>query len=49
MLGSGGDCCLNNSNLYFGTFYEGAIVAGYPTDATDSAIHANIVAAGYGK
>ena len=36
-------------NLSFGTFYEGAIVAGYPTDATDNAIHANIVAAGYGK
>ena len=49
VLGSGGDCCLTNSNLSFGTFYEGAIVAGYPTDATDNAIHANIVAAGYGK
>ena len=49
VLGSGGDCCLNNSNLSFGTFYEGAIVAGYPTDATDNAIHANIVAAGYGR
>ena len=48
VLGSGGDCCLTNSNLSFGTFYEGAIVAGYPTDATDNAIHANIVAAGYG-
>ena len=49
VLGSGGDCCLTNSNLSFGTFYEGAIVAGYPTDATDNAVHANIVAAGYGK
>ncbi len=49
VLGSGGDCCLTNTNLSFGTFYEGAIVAGYPSDATDSAIHANIVAAGYGK
>jgi len=49
VLGSGGDCCLTNSNLSFGTFYEGAIVAGYPTDATDNAIHANIVAAGYGR
>jgi hypothetical protein len=49
VLGSGVDFCLNYSNLSFGTFYEGAIVAGYPTDATDNAIHANIVAAGYGK
>ena len=49
VLGSGGDCCLTNSNLSYGTFYEGAIVAGYPSDATDDAIHANIVNAGYGK
>jgi non-reducing end alpha-L-arabinofuranosidase len=49
VLGSGGDCCLTNNTLSFGTFYEGAIVAGYPSDATDSAVHANIVAAGYGK
>jgi hypothetical protein len=32
-----------------GTFYEGAIVAGYPTDETDDAVQANIVAAQYGK
>jgi hypothetical protein len=32
-----------------GTFYEGAIVAGYPSDATEDAIQANIVGAGYGK
>jgi len=49
VLGSGGDCCLTNSNLSYGTFYEGAIVAGYPSDATDDAIHVNIVNAGYGK
>jgi len=49
VLGSGGDCCLTNSNLSYGTFYEGAIVAGYPSDATDDAIHANIVNAAYGK
>jgi hypothetical protein len=49
VLGSGGDCCLTNSNLSYGTFYEGAIVAGYPSDATDDAIHANIVNASYGK
>ena len=47
-LGSGGDCCATNTNLSQGTFYEGAIVAGYPSDATDNAVQANIVAAGYG-
>jgi len=46
-LGSGGDCCATNTNLSAGTFYEGAIVAGYPSDATDNAVQANIVAAGY--
>ena len=35
-------------NLSPGTFYEGAIVAGYPSDATENAVQANIVAAGYG-
>ncbi|HET7545377.1 MAG TPA: arabinofuranosidase catalytic domain-containing protein [Polyangiaceae bacterium] len=49
VLGSGGDCCYSNNNASFGTFYEGAIVAGYPSDATDTAVHANIVSAGYGK
>jgi len=50
-LGTGGDCCLNGTgvNLSAGTFYEGAIVAGYPSDATDDAVQANIVAAGYGN
>jgi hypothetical protein len=49
VLGSGGDCCYSNNNASQGTFYEGAIVAGYPTDATDAAIQANIVSTGYGK
>ncbi|WP_051450357.1 arabinofuranosidase catalytic domain-containing protein [Actinospica robiniae] len=49
ILGSGGDCCATGSNLSQGTFYEGAIVAGYPSDATDAAVQANIVAAGYGS
>jgi hypothetical protein len=49
VLGSGGDCCLMNNNLSEGTFYEGAIVAGYPSDATDDQVHANIVSAGYGQ
>ena len=32
-----------------GTFYEGAMVQGVTSDATDAAVQANIVAAGYGK
>jgi hypothetical protein len=47
ILGSGGDCCIDNTNLSQGTFYEGAIVSGYPSDATENAVQANIVAAGY--
>ena len=43
VLGVGGD----NSNNSWGTFYEGAIVAGYPTDATDLAVFNNIKAVGY--
>jgi hypothetical protein len=51
VLGSGGDCCKpgGGANLSAGTFYEGAIVTGYPSDATEDAVQANIVAAGYGK
>jgi hypothetical protein len=49
VLGSGGDCCATNTNQSLGTFYEGAIVTGYPSDATDNSIQANIVAAGYGS
>lgn len=49
VLGSGGDCCARNTNQSLGTFYEGAIVLGYPTDATDALIQENIVAAGYGR
>jgi hypothetical protein len=49
ILGAGGDCCYSNNNASFGTFYEGAIVAGYPSSATDEAIHANIVETGYGQ
>jgi hypothetical protein len=49
VLGSGGDCCATNTNLSEGTFYEGAIVSGYPSDATDDAVHANINSAGYGS
>ena len=47
ILGSGGDCCATNTNQSAGTFYEGAMVSGYPSDATDNAIQASIIAAGY--
>ncbi|CCK26018.1 putative alpha-N-arabinofuranosidase B [Streptomyces davaonensis JCM 4913] len=43
ILGIGGD----NSNSSAGTFYEGVMTAGYPSDATESAVQANITAAGY--
>jgi hypothetical protein len=45
ILGTGGD----GSNNAKGTFFEGAITSGNPPDATDDAVQANIVAAGYGK
>jgi len=43
VLGNGGD----NSNGSQGTFYEGVMTAGYPSDATDQKVQANIVAASY--
>jgi hypothetical protein len=43
ILGIGGD----NSNGSAGTFYEGVMTSGYPSDATESSVQANIVAAGY--
>jgi len=43
VLGNGGD----NSNGSQGTFYEGVMTSGYPTDATDNAVQANVVAARY--
>jgi non-reducing end alpha-L-arabinofuranosidase len=45
VLGIGGD----NSNRAVGTFFEGAVTVGYSSDATDDALQANIVAAGYGR
>ncbi|MEV0354389.1 arabinofuranosidase catalytic domain-containing protein [Nonomuraea sp. NPDC050680] len=49
ILGSGGDCCKpdGGANLSAGTFYEGAMVAGYPTDAVENAVQAEVIAAGY--
>jgi hypothetical protein len=43
ILGTGGD----NSITAAGTFYEGVMTSGYPSDATENAVQANIVAAGY--
>jgi hypothetical protein len=53
ILGCGGDCCKPcsgcGSNASSGIFFEGAIVKGYPTDATEEEVHKNIAAVGYGK
>jgi hypothetical protein len=43
ILGTGGD----NSNWGTGSFFEGVMTAGYPSDAADNEVQANIVAAGY--
>ncbi len=43
VLGTGGD----NSNSDVGSFFEGVMTAGFPSDAADAAVQANIVAAGY--
>ena len=45
ILGVGGD----NSHTGEGTFFEGCLTSGYPSDASDNAVQANIVAAGYGR
>jgi hypothetical protein len=54
----GGDATTGNlSTFYKGALpggyspmkKQGAIVAGYPSDATDDAIQANVISAGYGK
>jgi hypothetical protein len=39
----------NNSNHRRGTFYEGAIVAGFPADDTEVSVRRNIQAVGYGR
>lgn len=44
ILGIGGD----NSHASAGSFFEGAMTAGFPTDGADDAVQSNIVAAGYG-
>jgi hypothetical protein len=45
VLGTGGD----NSNSAVGSFFEGAMTAGYPSDATDNAVQANIVSVRYSE
>jgi hypothetical protein len=45
VLGVGGD----NSSTARGNFFEGVMTKGYASSATDAAIQANIVAAGYGN
>ncbi|GGL00993.1 arabinofuranosidase catalytic domain-containing protein [Mangrovihabitans endophyticus] len=44
ILGIGGD----NSNRNRGTWFEGAMVSGYPSDAAENAVQANVVSVGYG-
>jgi non-reducing end alpha-L-arabinofuranosidase len=43
VLGVGGD----NSSTAHGNFYQGVMTTGYASTATDEAVQANIVAAGY--
>jgi hypothetical protein len=43
ILGIGGD----NSNSSAGDFFEGVMTAGYPTDAADNSVQANINSVGY--
>ena len=42
-MGVGGD----NSNSSAGDFFEGVMTFGFPTDAADNAVQANIVSVGY--
>jgi hypothetical protein len=44
VLGTGGD----GGNTSIGSFFEGVMTAGYPSDAADNSVQANIVSAGYG-
>jgi hypothetical protein len=44
VLGTGGD----NSKASIGSFFEGVMTAGFPTDAADNGVQANVVSVGYG-
>jgi hypothetical protein len=46
---SGNHFTLEGGNAQSGTFFEGAMTAGNPSDSVDEQIQANIVAAGYGR
>jgi len=43
ILGTGGD----DSSYSAGTFYEGAMVRGFPSDSTEDSVQKNIISAGY--
>jgi hypothetical protein len=43
ILGIGGD----NSKGAAGSFFEGVMTSGYPSDSADNAVQANIASAGY--
>ena len=45
ILGTGGDNSIGSA----GTFYEGVMTSGYPSDATENSVQANITAAVYGN
>jgi hypothetical protein len=45
VIGVGGD----NSNNSWGTFFEGAVLAGFPTDEAELAVMQNLKAIGYGR
>jgi non-reducing end alpha-L-arabinofuranosidase len=45
LLGTGGD----NSNGDSGEFFEGAVTSGYPSDATENAVQAELITAGYAQ
>jgi hypothetical protein len=45
LLGTGGD----NSNGASGEFFEGAVTSGYPSDATENAVQAELTTAGYAQ
>jgi hypothetical protein len=44
VLGTGGD----NSNGSIGSFFEGVMTAGLPSDAAENSVQANIISVGYG-
>jgi hypothetical protein len=45
VLGTGGD----DSNTGVGSFFEGVMTSGTPSDQTDDAVQASVVSAGYGS